>query len=101
PFPLSFFAALSFSVASKTDRSSTGNSETGRSEEAAALDDRVLQRADAIDEDPDSITGLEAEFIRRHDAGARQEHDPVGEAIVPAQPCDQVLEAAGHPRDTG
>ena len=64
-----------------------------------APDHGVGQHAQAVDVDGDPISRLEAEVVRRDDPGARQEDDPVGEAILPPEPVDQVLEAARHPRD--
>src|SRR5271157_4508095 len=55
---------------------------------AAPLDDRVLQRAYAVDRDPDQVARLEAEIIRRHDAGAGQKDQAAWEVIVPSQPFD-------------
>ena len=48
---------------------------------------------------PNRFAGLEAEVVGRHDAGAGQQDDSRRKAVVPTEPVDQVLEAAGHPGD--
>ena len=43
----------------------------------------------------------QAEIIRRHDPGARQQDDAVGKAVFAPEPVDQVFKATSHAGDAG
>lgn len=72
-------------------------SRAGRNEWASAAsnaDYGVFQRADAADADADAVAFLQREIVRRHDAGAGQQHRAVGEALAAIQPFRQFAEGA-------
>src|SRR6516225_657741 len=61
----------------------------------------VTQAADAGYVDVDGVAGGQGEVIRRHDAGAGEQHGYVGEAVVAAEPAHEVLEGALHSPQCG
>ena len=58
--------------------------------------DVIGQPADAADVDVYHVCHGEREVIRRHNTGSCQEDDAVGEAVVAAEPADEVGEGASH-----
>src|SRR3954454_12080798 len=58
--------------------------------------DDVREPADAGDVDVHHVAGRQAEVVRRHDAGSRQEDGTVAKGHLPAEPVDQPGEAALH-----
>jgi peptidoglycan/LPS O-acetylase OafA/YrhL len=51
-----------------------------------AGDDRVGQRADAVNGDGHHVAGAQGEIVRRNDAGAGQQDHAVGKSVLPAEP---------------
>ena len=71
------------------------------SSKSAPLHDRVDQRSDPVDRDPD-----ESPDFRLKSSGGTipvpvNRTTPFGKAVIPAEPVDQVLEAAGHAGNAG
>ena len=65
-----------------------------------ALDDGIGQSANPIDGNVDDVFFGERKATVGNDSGSGQHERAVGQVIVADEPLDQVLEIAGHLRDT-
>lgn len=62
----------------------------GTDELGAATYDGVVERPNAVDGDTDRVTGLEGEVVCRHDPGAGEQQNAVGEEVIATEVVDEL-----------